>query len=40
MRVVGARDGRRGIELVRALHPAIVVLDIASGWTVGRSSSR
>jgi signal transduction histidine kinase/CheY-like chemotaxis protein len=38
MRVVGARDGRRGVELVRALHPAIVVLDILlpgmDGWQV------
>ena len=38
LRVVSARDGRRGVELVRGLHPAIVVLDILlpgmDGWQV------
>jgi signal transduction histidine kinase/ActR/RegA family two-component response regulator len=38
LRVVSARDGRRGVELVRNLHPAIVVLDILlpgmDGWQV------
>jgi signal transduction histidine kinase len=41
LRVVSARDGRRGIELVRGLHPAIVVLDILlpgmDGWQVHES---
>jgi signal transduction histidine kinase len=38
LRVVSARDGRRGVELVRGLQPAIVVLDILlpelDGWQV------
>jgi signal transduction histidine kinase len=38
LRVVSARDGRQGIELVRSLQPAIVVLDILlpelDGWQV------
>jgi signal transduction histidine kinase len=38
LRVVSAPDGRRGVELVRGLHPAIVVLDILlpgmDGWQV------
>ena len=38
LRVVSARDGQRGVELVRGLHPAIVVLDILlpgmDGWQV------
>jgi signal transduction histidine kinase len=38
LRVVSARDGRHGIELVRGLQPAIVVLDILlpelDGWQV------
>ena len=38
LRVVSASDGRRGVELIRALKPAIVVLDILlpglDGWQV------
>ena len=38
LRVVSAHDGRRGVELVKALRPAIVVLDILlpglDGWQV------
>ncbi|HEV3504676.1 MAG TPA: ATP-binding protein, partial [Actinomycetes bacterium] len=38
LRVVSARDGRRGVELVRGLQPAMVVLDILlpelDGWQV------
>jgi signal transduction histidine kinase/ActR/RegA family two-component response regulator len=38
LRVVSAYDGRRGVELVRGLRPAIVVLDILlpglDGWQV------
>jgi CheY-like chemotaxis protein len=38
LRVVSAHDGRRGVELVKALQPAIVVLDILlpglDGWQV------
>ena len=38
LRVVSASDGRRGVELIRALQPAIVVLDILlpglDGWQV------
>jgi signal transduction histidine kinase len=38
LRVVSAYDGRRGVELVKALQPAIVVLDILlpglDGWQV------
>ncbi|HEV3462666.1 MAG TPA: ATP-binding protein [Actinomycetota bacterium] len=38
LRVVSARDGRRGVELVRGLQPAVVVLDILlpelDGWQV------
>jgi signal transduction histidine kinase len=38
LRVVSASDGRRGVELIQALQPAIVVLDILlpglDGWQV------
>ncbi|MGH3100927.1 MAG: response regulator, partial [Thermoleophilia bacterium] len=38
LRVVSAHDGRQGAELVKALQPAIVVLDILlpglDGWQV------
>jgi signal transduction histidine kinase len=38
LRVVSAHDGRRGVELIKALQPAIVVLDILlpglDGWQV------
>jgi CheY-like chemotaxis protein len=38
LRVVSAHDGQRGIELIRGLQPAIVVLDILlpglDGWQV------